>query len=175
MNNKTHVEIERKWLVNDWPDNLSLLFKEEMRQGYIVTSPTVRIRQENTIFSNVKEKEIKDSYILCFKSKGSLVRKEIEMAIDKDKFIELEDLIGLPLINKKRNTYLLKDGHHLEVNQVDEGLDSEFFYAEIEFKSIEDANNFKPEDVGLDKYLTNEVTLLKGQSMAAYWNKTRLK
>lgn len=91
-----NVEIERKWMVRGWPNNLELLYTEKMRQGYISTSPTVRIRDEDS------------KYILCFKSKGKLSRKEIEMEIPKDKFDELEDLIGLPLIDKIRKTYLLK-------------------------------------------------------------------
>ena len=39
-----NVEIERKWMVKGWPNNLELLYIEKMRQGYISTSPTVRIR-----------------------------------------------------------------------------------------------------------------------------------
>ena len=148
-----NVEIERKWMVKGWPNNLELLYTEKMRQGYISTSPTVRIRDEDS------------KYILCFKSKGKLSRKEIEMEIPKDKFDELEDLIGLPLIDKVRKTYLLSDGHHLEVNLVDE----KFYYAEVEFSNEEEALSFNPQDVNLGDYLNDEVTYQKGQSMAAYW------
>ena len=111
----------------------------------------------------------KNGYILCFKSKGKLSRKEIEMEISKDKFDELEDLIGLPLIDKVRKTYLLSDGHHLEVNLVDE----KFYYAEVEFSNEEEALSFNPQDVNLGDYLNDEVTYQKGQSMAAYWIETR--
>lgn len=173
--NKSGVEIERKWLVDGEPCSLELLFSQTMRQGYISTSPTVRIREELTTLSNIKDVPLKDEYLLCFKSHGGLSRKEIEFNIDKDKFKQLEDLIELPLINKVRNTYLLSDGHHLEVNHVDKGLDSEFWYAEIEFESKEEANKFDPSCVGLEDYLNNEVTLNSNESMAAYWNRTRLK
>lgn len=152
-----NVEIERKWMVRGWPNNLELLYVEKMRQGYISTSPTVRIRDEDS------------KYILCFKSKGKLSRKEIEMEIPKDKFDELEDLIGLPLIDKIRKTYLLNDGHHLEVNFVDE----KFYYAEVEFSNEEEALSFNPSDVNLADYLDDEVNYQKGQSMAAYWIETR--
>ena len=155
MNN---IEIERKWMVSGWPNNLELLYTEKMRQGYISTSPTVRIRDEDS------------KYILCFKSKGKLSRKEIEMEIPKDKFDELEDLIGLPLIDKVRKTYLLSDGHHLEVKFVDE----KFYYAEVEFSNEEEALAFNPQDVNLADYLNDEVTYQKGQSMAAYWIETRV-
>ena len=153
-----NVEIERKWMVRGWPNNFELLYVEKMRQGYISTSPTVRIRDEDS------------KYILCFKSKGKLSRKEIEMEISKDKFDELEDLIGLPLIDKVRKTYLLSDGHHLEVNFVDE----KFYYAEVEFSNEEEALAFNPQDVNLADYLNDEVTYQKGQSMAAYWIETRV-
>ena len=149
-------------MVRGWPNNLELLYTEKMRQGYISTSPTVRIRDEDS------------KYILCFKSKGKLSRKEIEMEIPKDKFDELEDLIGLPLIDKIRKTYLLSDGHHLEVNLVDKGTSTEFYYAEVEFSNEEEALAFNPNDVGLADYLDDEVTYQKGQSMAAYWRETRV-
>lgn len=172
MNN---LEIERKWLVNgDVPIKLELLLSQVMRQGYISTSPTVRIREENTIISNLKDVPIKDNFILCFKSHGGLSRKEIEINIEEDKFRQLEDLIGLPLISKTRLTYELSNGYRLEVNHVDEGLESEFWYAEIEFDSETQALEFNPDSVGLKDYLANEVTNVKGQSMAAYWNKTRV-
>ncbi len=174
MKNKTSLEIERKWIVKGWPENnFPLLFTEQMRQGYISTQPTVRIREENTISSTISEKPLQDNYVLCFKSSGLLTRKEIEMNIPKDKFIELEDLIGLPLINKIRNTYLLPDGHRLEVNHVDEGLDSEFWYAEIEFQTEEEAVHFEPRQIDLKNYLNNDVTAQPNQSMAAYWRATR--
>lgn len=175
MINKTPLEIERKWIVNGWPEGLTELFTEIMRQGYISTHPTVRIREENTVSSNDPKHPYRDSFVLCFKSSGKLSRKEIEIEVEEEKFRQLEDLIGFPLINKKRVTYLLSDGHHLEVNHVDEGLPSEFFYAEIEFSSEEEAEQFKPGDAFLGDYLKQDVTYEKGQSMATYWKETRLK
>lgn len=167
------IEIERKWIVSGKPNlDLKLLISKTMRQGYISTDPTVRIREELTTLSNTSE-PLKDEYILCFKSHGTLKRKEIEMNIDKSKFKELEDLIGLPLINKARDTYLIDNNLYLEVNHVDEGLDSEFWYAEIEFKSEEKALAFNPKDYNLNTYLNNEVTNNSNETMAAYWKRTR--
>jgi CYTH domain-containing protein len=161
------MEIERKWMVNGWPEgDLPLLFEQNMRQGYITTAPTVRIREEAEVNG-------KTEYILCFKSSGTLARKEIEIAISREKFEELEDLIGLPLIPKVRRTYQLSDGHHLEVNHVDEGLPSEFWYAEVEFRTEDEARSWNPDEAGLSDYLNNEVTNQPGQSMGAYWLVTR--
>ena len=137
-----------------------------MRQGYLTVIPTVRIREE-------KKTGEEAEYILCFKSPGGISRKEIEIAITRDKFLELEDLIGRPLIPKIRRTYQLPDGLRLEVNHVDEGLPTEFWYAEVEYRSVEEARAWNPETAGLEDFLSDEVTEMPGQSMGAYWMWTR--
>lgn len=172
----TPLEIERKWIVTNWPSHdFPLLYSEVMQQGYISVEPTVRIRQEKTIQSNLDTHPIQNNYVLCVKSHGLLTRKEVEIMIEEEKFEQLKDVIDYPLIHKIRNTYLLPNGKHLEVNHVDQGLDSEFWYAEIEFQSEEDALTFDPKSVGLESYLTNDVTTQKNQSMAAYWMQTRMR
>ena len=163
------MEIERKWLVNGWPEpgmELPLLYEESMRQGYISVRPTVRIREEARRGGDTE-------YILCFKSAGSLAREEIEFPIKKEQFAQLEDLIGLPLIPKTRKTYQLPDGLHLEVNRVDADLPSEFWYAEIEFETEEQAISWAPEEPALAAFLSCEVTNEPGQTMGAYWLRTR--
>lgn len=163
------LEIERKWMVNGWPETMTplpVLKEESMRQGYITVEPTVRIREESVTGGAT-------AYILCFKSKGLLTRKEIEIEISREKFLQLEDLIALPLIPKIRRTYKLPSGLSLEVNHVDEGLPTEFWYAEIEFDSEKEANTYDPSSDGLKAYLADDVTGQPGQSMGAYWIKTR--
>ncbi len=159
------MEIERKWMVTGWPKNLPLLYEHVMRQGYLSVRPTVRIREE--------VRDGNAEYVLCFKSGQGIVRKEIEMNIPKEKFAELEDMIELPLIPKVRRTYALPDGLHLEVNHVDEGLPTEFWYAEIEYESEEEARKWQADSVGLSEYLKNDVSEQAGQSMGEYWIKTR--
>lgn len=163
------MEIERKWMVDGWPpEELSfpLLVNHSMRQGYISVRPTVRIREE-------KPADKPAQYILCFKSGAGLARQEIEFPISEENFGKLEAFIALPLIPKERRTYLLPDGLHLEVNLVDRGLPTEFMYAEIEYASVEQAENWDPASVGLAAYLSNDVTGQPGQSMGAYWLQTR--
>lgn len=163
------MEIERKWLVKGWPKTSYPIVREfYMRQGYISVYPTVRIREEALSGGPVK-------YILCVKSAGGLSRKEIEMEIPHEKFLELEDLIGHPLIPKKQKVYLLPDGLKLEINLVDEGAPSCFMYAEIEYASEAQALSWKASDFGLEEYLSKEVTGIPGQSMGAYWQQTREK
>ena len=113
-------------------------------------------------------------YILCFKSAGGLAREEIERSIDKDLFIQLEEkIIGKPLIKKVRRSYRLPDGAVLEVNHVDEGLPTAFWYAEVEYPTVEAALSWQPATCGLAAYLNDEVTNQPGQSMGAYWAQTR--
>ncbi len=156
------MEIERKWLVEGWPEGLPLLFEQVMHQGYISTEPTVRIRSEQMLGEEPR-------FILCFKSKGLLSRKEIEMEISRDQFLELSDLIGKPLIPKVRRTYQTADGRKLEVSIVDEGADTAFWYAEVEYGTEAEALAWSAEEAGLGEYLSNEVTGVPGQSMGAYW------
>ena len=167
------MEIERKWMVDGWPPEelkLPLLYEQKMRQGYISVRPTVRIREEDMTGGSTE-------YVLCFKSGAGLVRKEIEMDITRDKFLELEDLIGLPLIPKVRRTYALPNGLKLEVNHVDEGLPTEFWYAEIEYPTAAQARSWDAAGISpvLAAYLDDDVTEEPGQTMGAYWITTRLK
>lgn len=160
------MEIERKWLVKGWPRGLEAVRTLKMRQGYIALRPTVRIREEAD--------EGGTEYILCFKGKagrGGLSRTEIETPIDKDLFCQLEELIGRPLIDKEQRRYPLADGLILEVNRVDAGSPDEFFYAEVEFPTEQEARGWKRGV--LREYLAREVTGEKGQSMADYWARTR--
>ena len=135
-----------------------------MRQGYISVRPTVRIREEALAGGRT-------DYVLCFKSEGGLAREEIERSIDKELFEELEHkIIGKPLIPKTRRTYRLPDGSALEVNHVDAGRPTAFWYAEVEYPTVAAANAWQPAAWGLADYLSDEVT---GQSMGAYWLQTR--
>ena len=128
------MEIERKWLTQGWPEGAALQRTIQMEQGYIALRPTVRIRREaegDTV-----------RHVLCFKGKADaagLAREEIELELTSDQFSRLEDLIGLPLIQKEQRRYLLDGGLVLEVNQVDKGQPGEFFYAEVEFPTREAA------------------------------------
>lgn len=160
------MEIERKWLTDGWPQGMEEQRRILMRQGYITTRPTVRIRSEES--GDVTE------YVLCFKGAAGpdgLAREEIETNIDPELFAKLEAFVGRPLIEKEQRRYALPGGLTLEVNQVDRGQPGEFFYAEVEFPTREAALAWQPGE--LREYLSDEVTGKPGQSMAAYWTETR--
>ena len=160
------MEIERKWLTDGWPQGLEEQRRILMRQGYITTRPTVRIRSEAS--GDVTE------YVLCFKGAAGpdgLAREEIETNIAPELFAKLEAFVGRPLIEKEQRRYALPGCLTLEVNQVDRGQPGEFFYAEVEFPTKEAALAWQPGELG--EYLSDEVTGKPGQSMAAYWTETR--
>ncbi len=161
------MEIERKWMVDGWPPGeLPLVMEQYMEQGYLTVRPTVRIRKE-------AENGGPTDYVLCLKSGTGLARKEIEFSVTQEKYLEVCDMIGRPLIPKTRRTYLLPDGHHLEVNHVDEGMPTEFWYAEIEFDDVEEARSWQPAGAALEAYLADDVTETPGRTMGAYWLLTR--
>ena len=62
------MEIERRWLVNGWPEGTPAQVWH-MAQGYFAVRPAVRIRREAREGGPVQ-------YVLCFKGKGGLAREE---------------------------------------------------------------------------------------------------
>ncbi len=156
------MEIERKWKISGFPTALPLVREAAMRQGYLTTRPVVRIREA------VERGEA--SYILCIKGEGTLVREEIETAIDEGTFAKLERFIGKPLVTKDFKTYRLPGGELLEVSLVDRGLPTQFTYAEVEFPTVEAARAFvPPADIGLEEEWTENGSF----SMSSYWLQTR--
>ena len=60
------MEIERKFIVHNLPDNLDSYPHSEIEQGYLCMEPVIRIRRMNK------------QYFLTFKSKGLMARTEHE-------------------------------------------------------------------------------------------------
>jgi len=152
------MEIERRFWIDGYPTGLPLVTEAVMYQGYISTAPVVRIRSTETEKGTV--------YVLCFKGNGTLAREEIENEISGGFFHRLCAFVGLPLIRKDFKAYALPSGHILECSLVDAGAETEFFYAEVEFNSIEEANAFTP-----PAFLGEEITEDKRFSMVQYWKK----
>ena len=57
------MEIERKYLLDQLPENLTSYPCKKIEQGYLSTEPVVRIRRSD------------DEYYLTYKSKGLMVRE----------------------------------------------------------------------------------------------------
>ena len=86
------------------------------------------------------------------------------MDVDEGRYLRLRAMLSGPMIEKEQRRYPLPGGLTLEVNQVDPALESGFYYAEVEFDA---------EAAALAAYLSHEVTGQPGESMAAYWARTR--
>ena len=110
--------------------------------------------------------------IVCFKGKGGLVREEIELPVTVEQYQALAGMLTGPMIQKEQRRYPLPGGLILEVNQVDRDLDTGFFYAEVEFPDEAAARAWVPPE-NLRNYLSRETTGQSGESMAAYWARTR--
>lgn len=157
------MEIERRWLIDAFPENLPLLHAYKMEQGYLVsakTQPTVRVR--------ATQKENETEYILCIKGEGVLAREEIETAIDENTYTRIKTFINKPFVTKEWKAYQLPCGNVLEVNLVDKNTPQAFMYAEVEFDSIEKAQAFVA-PICLQEEKTQDATF----SMRSYWHKTR--
>lgn len=158
-------EIERKFLIDRFPEELPLIKEAVIFQSYITTSPETRIREyieESAIHNHF-------GYKLTVKSDGDLTREEVQWEITPELYFELLKDINKKPIFKQYRTYKLPDGHILECSIVDDNTDTRFMYAEIEFKTEEDANNFK-----IPSYLGEEITYNKDYKMKNYWKRTRI-
>ena len=81
------MEIERKFLIEkeNLPENLASYPCHRIEQGYLCTSPVVRIRRQD------------DDYFLTYKSKGLMAREEYNLPLTAEAyelFIELDVFHG---------------------------------------------------------------------------------
>lgn len=155
------MEIERKFLLNVFPDYLPQKKACQVYQAYLSTDPELRIRR-----NAVGEVDI--AYFLAIKSGGAMVRKEIEIEITKEHFYALAEMVTQPFIMKDFRVYQLPNGLELECSHVDKGLGTEFMYAEVEFLSVEDAERFEPLPC-----FAAEVTDDPSYKMKNFWKRTR--
>ena len=152
------MEIERRWLVEGWPA-LAPSSVLQMDQGYFAVRPAIRIRREAVLGGETR-------YVLCFKGGAGLAREEVEVDVDEGRYLRLRAMLSGPMIEKEQRRYPLPGGLTLEVNQVDPALESGLFDAEAA------ALAWTPPEA-LTAYLSHEVTDQPGESMAAYWARTR--
>ncbi|MCM1215432.1 MAG: hypothetical protein NC548_13045 [Lachnospiraceae bacterium] len=161
MKNK---EIERKFLINDFPEetsNLKLVTNAMVTQSYLSINPEVRIRR-------VSEKGKPIAHFLTIKSNGDMIRDEINLKISRDQYESLQDMIGYPAIEKQFMVFENKDGLKIECSKIDPDSPNSFSYAEVEFENEKNANEFKPLE-----FFVNEVTSDPSFKMKNYWVRTR--
>lgn len=151
------MEIERKFLISDFPHHLNEIARAKAEQGYLTLEPQVRIRRMEYANGAV-------THILCIKGKGTLSRTEVETELSASQYSELKALLDRRMITKDYRKYQLDNGLILECSLVNEGYPEEFMYAEIEFDSEEQAMAYKP-----DSFLGEELTYSDSYRMSALW------
>ena len=145
------MEIEKKFLVNELPVNLSKYEIWEIEQCYLCTAPTIRIRKKN------------DSYILTYKNHvpsadALCVAEETELPLTKKAFEHLKKKCDGRCIQKSR--YRIPYEKWVIELDVFHGDYEGFHLAEVEFPSTEESKMFQPpswfgEDVSGDYHYSN--------------------
>ena len=107
------MEIEKKFKVKQFPDNLDGYEQKHIEQGYLCVNPIVRIRKSN------------DRYILTYKSLAAgsddkntdfRINNEIEVFLTKEGYEHLKEKVDDNLIIKTRYIIPLEDGHTGELD-----------------------------------------------------------
>ncbi|MDD3221871.1 MAG: CYTH domain-containing protein [Clostridia bacterium] len=134
------MEIERKYLIDKLPFNLTDYPCHEIEQAYLNTEPVVRIRRQD------------DSYYLTYKSKGLMAREEYNLPLDAASYEHLLEKADGNILTKTR--YEIPLGDHLTIEiDVFHGKFSGLILAEVEFPNLEEAESFQPPE-----YFGKDVT-----------------
>ncbi len=129
--NKENYEIERKFLVEKIPEDLSGYQSHKIKQAYVSTDPTIRIRQKDDLF------------ILTVKGSGLMKKQEYELDITKEQFDKLwKKTEGAPI---EKTRYIIPLNNDLKAElDIYEGSLEGFMNVEVEFSSTKDAILFDP-------------------------------
>lgn len=143
-------EIERKFTLKTLPKDLDSYPYHNIEQGYLCTSPVVRIRKQD------------DDYFLTYKGGGLLARTEYNLPLTAEAYQHLKQKIDGNIISKKRYLIPLKNPKFTESSLTEQAspltieldiFDKPFaplIIAEVEFPNLEQANAFVPPDWFLD-------------------------
>ena len=125
------MEIERKFLVRELPEDMDSYPKQRIEQAYLSADPVVRIRR------------LDDDYILTLKSAGLLARQEVEMPLSEPSFLHL--LAKKDGLEIEKTRYKIPDssGYLIELD-VFEGAYKGFCMAEVEFPDMKSAETYLP-------------------------------
>lgn len=125
------MEIERKFLIKELPASLDTYPALEIEQGYLNTSPVLRIRRKN------------DTYIFTYKSPGLMSREELEVPLTKEAYLHLVPKCDGNLISKTRYQIPEHQGYTIELD-IFHGCFEGLILAEVEFPTEEQAYAFQP-------------------------------
>ena len=159
-------EIERKFTIKELPEDIESYPYHIIEQGYLCTSPVVRIRRQD------------DDYFLTYKGGGLLARTEYNLPLTASAYTHLKTKIDGNIISKKRYLIPLKKpmftDSYSQKNAFSLTIELDIFaepfapliMAEVEFPDLEMANAFIPpewflEDVTMNPEYHNSNMSLK--------------
>ena len=129
------MEIERKYLLDQLPENLTSYPCKKIEQGYLSTEPVVRIRRSD------------DEYYLTYKSKGLMVREEYNLPLTKESYEHLLKKADGLVLTKVRWLLPLEGQTGLTIElDIFQGYYQGLILAEVEFPTLEEAASFTPPD-----------------------------
>lgn len=126
------MEIERKYLVQTLPENLSSFPSRQIEQAYLCTEPVVRIRRQD------------GEYYLTYKGKGLLSREEYNLPLTGEAYRHLLKKADGIILSKRRYLIPLKEKGLTAELDVFQGAYEGLVLAEVEFPSLEEAQGFEP-------------------------------
>lgn len=127
------MEIERKFLVDAIPADLSSYNCRLIEQGYLSTDPVVRVRKDN------------NAYYLTYKGSGMMAREEYNLPLTPEAYKHLLAKADGNIIAKHR--YEIPDGTGKTIElDIFDGVFSGIVLAEVEFESVEEAQSYTPPD-----------------------------
>lgn len=126
------MEIERKFLIKKKPDNLSDFPSVLIEQGYLCTTPVVRVRRQD------------DRFILTYKGEGLLSHEEFNLPLTEESYAHLIQKADGRIITKTR--YLIPYGKYTIELDLFAGDLAPLELAEVEFPSEKEAHAFQAPD-----------------------------
>ena len=84
------MEIERKYLIRELPENLETYAYHDIEQAYLCTGPVVWIRKDD------------EQYFLTYKSKGLMIREEYNLPLNRQAYLHLREKADGRIIQKTR-------------------------------------------------------------------------
>lgn len=126
------MEIERKFLPKFLPENLEEYPHSKIEQGYLCISPVVRVRQHG------------EKFTLTYKGGGMMARVEENLPLTEEGYRHLVAKADGNIISKER--YCIPYGKYTIELDVFAPPFAPLVMAEVEFSTVEEANNFVPPD-----------------------------
>ena len=153
------MEIERKYLVAQIPENLSDFPSHQIEQGYLCTQPTVRIRRwDDQYILTIKEVQRRSMLEELGDRPSAIVNREEEFALTAESYARLRSKCDGVLISKTRYCIdlrrMMQDGLYVGLTaelDIFHGENDGLLLVEVEFPNEATANSFvAPEWFGAD-------------------------